>query len=211
MLLNVTGSSCAGKSTLIWRAASLLPRSDVHAADFDEIGVPADAGNDWRHVANELWVQRALDLQAEGTHLLLSSQTPLGELLATPSASKLEGIGNVLIDVADEVRLRRLDERDPGKWPAPTLESFVRWGEWHRQHVHDPQHAPDVIVKSSSVAMAWDRWAVWRAGDPRWQTQVIDTTDRSVESAAQDLIKWIREQLDQLASGTLPLHQGWAA
>ena len=32
MLLNVTGSSCAGKSTLIWQAASLLDRDDVIVA-----------------------------------------------------------------------------------------------------------------------------------------------------------------------------------
>ncbi|MFP3907075.1 MAG: hypothetical protein ACLFWR_08575 [Acidimicrobiales bacterium] len=209
MLLNVTGSSCAGKSTLIWRVESLLGRSDVVVADFDEIGVPDDAGTDWRHVANEQWVQRALDLQLQGRHLLVSSQTPLGELLATPSAVELEAIANCLVDVADDDRLRRLGQRDPATWSEETLEAFVRWGRWHRHHAEDPTHLPDVIVKPSSVPMAWDRWADWSAGDPRWTTAVVDTTGRSVDDAARDLLGWVIEQLRRLDSGALPLRKGW--
>ena len=103
------------------------------------------------------------------------SQTPLGELLATPSAVELEGIGNCLVDVADSERLRRLGRRDPGRWAEATLQDFVRWGEWHRHHAQDPRHALDVIVTPSSVPMAWDRWAHWDAvtpdGPPRWSTR----------------------------------------
>lgn len=210
MLLNVTGSSCAGKSTMIWQAAPLLGHDNVVAADFDEIGVPDAAGTDWRHVANEQWVRRALDLQLEGRHLLISSQTPLGELLATPSAGDLEGIGNCLVDVAAEDRLRRLGQRDPGEWSEATLEALVRWGEWHRLHAQDPRHAPDVIRKPSSVPMAWERWGNWDADDPRWTTAVIDTTGRSVVDAARELVGWIDEQLGQLDAGTLPLRKGWS-
>ncbi len=161
MLLNVTGSSCAGKTTLLCRVAELLDRDDVDAADFDEIGVPEDAVTDWRHVANEQWIQRALDLQSQGRHLLIASQTPLGELLATPSAVELDAISNCVVDVADGDRVRRLRQRDSAKWSEETLEAFVRWGRWHRHHAQDPSHLPDVIVKPSSVPMAWDRWADW--------------------------------------------------
>jgi hypothetical protein len=210
MLLNVTGSCCAGKSTLIWQVAELLWQDDVVVADFDEVGVPDDAGSDWRHVSNEHWMRRALDLEGEGRHLLLSSQTPLGELLATPSAVELEGIGNCLVDVADEDRLRRLRERDPGKWSEATLEAFVRWGGWHRRHAQDPQHAPEVIQRPSSVPMAWERWAHWDADDPRWATAVIDTTARQVDDAAVELAEWVSEQLDRLDDGTLPLRTGWS-
>lgn len=211
MLLNVTGSSCAGKSTLIWQVNSLLDRDDVVVADFDEIGVPDTPGPDWRLIGNEQWVQRALNLQVESRHLLMSGQTPLGELLATPSAVDLEGIGNCLVDVADEERLRRLGQRDPGKWSEGTLEAFVRWGEWHRRHAQDPRHAPDVIVRSSSVPMAWERWADWDAADPRWTTTVIDTTGRSADDAARELVDWVNEELRHLDIGTLPLRKGWFA
>ena len=209
MLLNVTGSSCAGKSTLIGQVESLLDRSDVVVADFDEIGVPDDAGTNWRHVANEQWVRRALDLQGQGRHLLISSQTPLGELLATPSAVELEAIANCLVDVDDDDRLRRLGQRDPAKWSAETLEAFVRWGQWHRHHAEDPRHLPNVIVRPSSVPMAWDRWAGWTAGDPRWTSAVIDTTGRSVDDAARELLQWVNDQLHGLDNGTLPLRRGW--
>lgn len=140
---------------------------------------------------------------------MLSSQTPLGELLATPTAVDLEGIANCLVDVAAEDRLRRLERRDPGKWPKETLGAFVHWGEWHRRHAEDCRHMPEVIVKSSSVPMAWNRWTNWNHDDPRWDTTVIDTTGRTVDDAALELLGWVNSELDRLDSGTLPLRKGW--
>lgn len=69
--------------------------------------------------ANEEWVLRALEHQAEGTDLLLAGQTPLGELLATPSASRLEAISACLLDCDDVIRLERLTARGP-EWLSQT-------------------------------------------------------------------------------------------
>jgi hypothetical protein len=85
VLFLLFGSSAAGKSSVL---AALRDRLvDVAVHDFDEIGVPTGADTAWRHRANETWVRRALDLQADGTDMLLAAQTPFGELLATPSAT----------------------------------------------------------------------------------------------------------------------------
>jgi hypothetical protein len=74
----------------------------------------------------EAWLQRVLRYQDDGLDVLLIGQSPLGEVLATPSAVHLNGIAACLLDVADDERLRRLQRRDPGRWQPHTLQSFMR-------------------------------------------------------------------------------------
>jgi hypothetical protein len=56
----------------------------------------------------EEWVQLALSHQQEGRDLLLTSHSPLGELLACPSAIRLAGISACLLDCSDQVRIQRM-------------------------------------------------------------------------------------------------------
>jgi hypothetical protein len=72
--------------------------------DFDEVGVPEIPSSTWRVRMTEQWVRKAIELQGEDRHLLLTGQTPLGELLAVPSAPQLDGIAVCLVDVADAER-----------------------------------------------------------------------------------------------------------
>lgn len=125
MLLVLTGSSCAGKSTLAFAVADRFRDLAVH--DFDEVGVPAGADRRWRQRTMERWVRRALEYQGHGVDLLLTAQSPLGEILAVPSATLLDGIAVCLVDVADEVRRDRLAARDPGRWDAPAVDAFLGW------------------------------------------------------------------------------------
>lgn len=81
--------------------------------------------------------------------LLLTGQSPLGEVLAAPSAPLLDGIAVCLVDVADEVRRDRLAARDAGKWDAATVDAFVGWAAWHRGHARDPGYRPGVIIDGS--------------------------------------------------------------
>jgi hypothetical protein len=115
MLFLLFGSSAAGKTFAL---NALRERAlDLAIHDFDEIGVPAGADTAWRHRANEEWVRRGLGYQAAGTDLLLAGQTPLGELLATAAAPRLEAISACLIDCDDDARLARIHARGP-EWPA---------------------------------------------------------------------------------------------
>ncbi|WP_431682917.1 hypothetical protein [Kitasatospora sp. KL5] len=113
MLLKLTGSSCSGKTTLAQSAGERLGRLAVH--DFDELGVPDGADRRWRNRMTEMWVRRALEYQDRGVDLLLTGQSPLGEVLASPSAPSLDGIAVCLVDVSDELRRGRLAVRDPGR------------------------------------------------------------------------------------------------
>lgn len=111
--------------------------------DFDEIAVPSNADAAWRHRANERWVQRALEYEAQGSDLLLAGQTPLGELLAAPSASRLQAISACLI-VCDETRIARLYERG-ADWRA----GDPRW------HVRVPDTTSASVEEVADDLIAW--------------------------------------------------------
>ena len=192
MLLKLTGSSCSGKSTLAFAVAGRLRQVAVH--DFDEVGVPERADRHWRHRMTEHWVRRALEYQDRGIDLLLTGQSPLGEVLAVPSAPLLDGVAVCLIDVADEVRRDRLASRDPDRWDAAAVDAFLGWAAWHRGHARDPRYRPEVIVNDGWPSMAWRRWTDWRSGDPRWRTHVLDTTDQPVARSVDQVEQWVMSQ-----------------
>ncbi|KIE28133.1 hypothetical protein LK08_04580 [Streptomyces sp. MUSC 125] len=209
MLFKLTGSSCSGKTTLAYAAAGRLRQIAVH--DFDELGVPDGADLHWRHRMTEMWVRRALEYQDRGIDLLLTGQSPLGEVLAVPSAPLLDGIAVCLVDVADEVRRVRLAERDPGRWDAPAVDAFLGWAAWHRKHALDPRYRPDVVIDKSWPEMVWHRWIGWHAGDPRWRTQLLDTADQPVTNSVDQVERWINEQRDAYQAGQLALSRDWAS
>ncbi|GLW04792.1 hypothetical protein Slala05_84220 [Streptomyces lavendulae subsp. lavendulae] len=208
VLLKLTGSSCSGKTTIALSVGERLGGIVVH--DFDELGVPDDADRIWRNRTTEMWLCRALEYQRCGLDLLLTGQSPLGEVLAAPSAPLLEGIAVCLVDVSDQVRRRRLTERDPGRWDTPAVEAFLGWADWHRKHAQDPRYRPDVITDDSWTDMVWDRWTDWPASDRRWSTHLIDTTDRSVADSTDQVELWVANQREALRSGHLGLSQGWS-
>ncbi len=188
MLFLLFGSSGAGKTFVLPLLRRRLPRVAVH--DFDEGGVPSGADTAWRHQRNERWVERALDYQALGVGVVLAGQTPFGELLATPSADRLDGVAACLLDCDDAVRTARLKARGDA-WFARTggdLEAYLNWAEWMRRHAADPGFRQDVIRgDDDTTVMRWERWSDWSAGDPRWRVRVVDTSQRPVEAVADDL------------------------
>jgi len=145
MLFLLFGSSAAGKTEALNALRGRVARLAIH--DFDEIGVPPRADTTWRHAANEQWLRRALEYQADGIDVLLAGQTPLGELLASPAALDLEAVSACLLDCDDDTRTERLQARGPD-WLATTggtLEDYLAWAAWLREH-----GGPPVIDTSSS-------------------------------------------------------------
>jgi hypothetical protein len=199
MLFVLTGSSGAGKTTLASLVAGRAGQLPVH--DFDEVGVPSDADLAWRHRTFESWLSFDGDL-------LLSCQSPIGEVLASPSAVRLDGIAICLIDVSDDLRRSRLAGRFP--YPPRQVEAFVAWAQWHRGHAADPRYRPEVIRQGGWPQMRWDRWADWTAADPRWHVDIVDTTPNTPTESADMIIDWISAQRKAPDQGTLPLAAGWS-
>jgi hypothetical protein len=200
------GSSAAGKTFVLDALRGRVAHLAVH--DFDEIGVPPGADTAWRHRANEQWVRRALVYQEEGTDLLLAGQTPFGELLATPSAPRLEAISACLLDCDDEARVARLRARGP-EWfarSAGELQDYLAWAAWLREHAADPSWRPEAIRhEATENEMRWSRWSGWTAADPRWRGQVIDTSTLPVEHVAAALVEWIEEERALVRASSHPL------
>jgi hypothetical protein len=211
MLFLLFGSSAAGKTFALDALRSRVVDLAIH--EFDEIGVPPGADTAWRHRADERWVRRALDYQGEGTDLLVAGQTPLGELLATPSAPQLEAISACLIDCDDTTRVARLRARGP-EWFARSgadLQGYLNWAAWMREHAADPFSRREVIRHdASSNEMSWSWSSGWRANDPRWRVRVIDTSALPVEEVAGELVDWIDEERALFRSGAHPLATGAA-
>ncbi|MBZ2195097.1 AAA family ATPase [Occultella gossypii] len=199
MLLSLTGASGAGKSTTLAHLTATDWEQPVTCVEFDSVGVPPDADTAWRHAVIEQWVQRALAAQDEGSHVLLCGQVPVGELLAAPSADRLDGIAACVLHCSPEVRRARLMERGE---PEDSLEHHVAFGEWSHGHAVDPTFHPEVIRVESSVPMRWERWDEWRSGDPRWPAHVVDTDGSTPEQVAQQVVAWAR---DVIALGALRL------
>jgi hypothetical protein len=61
--------------------------------------------------------------------------------------------------------LRLTERADAG---PDRMDDHPAFSEWFDRHTLDPTHMPHVIRVDSPVAMRWDRWASWAAGDERW-------------------------------------------
>ena len=206
MFFLLFGSSCSGKTLALAELRGRLERLAIH--DFDEVGVPAGADLGWRHRANEQWVVRALEYESEGVDLLLAGQTPMGELLATPSASRLEAISACLLDVDDATREARLRARGR-EWLSQaggSLPDYLNWAGWMRDHAADPRSRVEVIRRGAAWSeMQWSRWSGWQTGDPRWRVRVIDTSASPVGEVAQELVDWISDERALFRSAAHPL------
>jgi len=197
VLLLVTGASGSGKSTMLVALGDRFPGERVTCAEFDSIGVPAGADTAWRHDAVERWIQRAIGEQLQGRHMILFGQVPVGELLAAPSAVRLDGIAACLLHCSPATRCERLIARGKSE---DELSDHLAFGQWFYRHMADPTYQPEVIKVQSGVPMRWDRWSDWKARDRRWSFEVGDTDALTPGQTADRVAVWAEATL----TGGLP-------
>ena len=188
MFFLVSGAAAAGKSTLLRNITLSMDHLECH--DHDEKRV---VDQHTRCQQLEEWIQSALTLQPQGHDFLLVSHSPLGELLACPSAPKLVGISACLLDCGDIARITRIRKRgvDP-RWPL--TQHVLNWAAWHRVHAWDPQWEQHVIVGNEPADHAYARWTHWKQDDERWQVNVIDTTDVDAGQVFNTVVAWIKAE-----------------
>ena len=193
MFLLVTGASGAGKSTAR-RAVARRLSPDVECVElYDVVAVPAVPDIVWRQRATEAVVQRALELQARGRHLLLSGDpVAAGEVLAAPSAVGLDRVAVCLLDVSPEAQATRLTHRGDDPSLLPYHQAFA---EWMRGHARDPRHMPHVLSMNGWEAMRWDRWNAMDPIDGNWGMEVLDTSLLTAAQVADEILTWCRRAL----------------
>lgn len=188
MFFLISGAAASGKTTVAKALSSKLENIVCH--DHDE--KKATDEHTRCHQLEE-WVQLALAHQLEAQDFLLTSHSPLGELLACPSARHLAGISACLLDCRDQVRIQRMRNRgfDP-KWP-PT-QDVLNWASWHRMHAWDPQWEQHVIVGNGLPEHAYDCWINWKQTDERWEVCVIDTTETDKERMIDEVVGLVKSE-----------------
>jgi hypothetical protein len=209
VLFLLSGSSGAGKTTLGRAVAERVERLVFHElGEFADRPWSGGPGWAWRRVPVERALARAREYEHEGIDMLITEGV-LGELLAAPSATTVEGIAPCLLDCTDEERLRRLRARDTRAYDPRQLWDFLAWALWLRRHALDPQLFAGPIREDGDTSWAWGRWEGWQSGDSRWSTFVLDTTGAPVERSVEQLARWIEEQRRRLDAGGLPLGGAW--
>jgi hypothetical protein len=143
MFLLVSGASGAGKSTARRLVAGELEPGVECVELHDVVAMPRAPTLAWRQRATEAVVCHALKLQEDGRHVLLAGDpVAAGEVLAAPSADRLDGIAVCLLDVARDTQAARLVARGD----VPTLlVHHVAFADWMREHAADPHHRLEVL------------------------------------------------------------------
>jgi hypothetical protein len=197
MFLLVTGASGAGRSTVRRAIAHELSPAIECVELSDVVSMPGVPDLAWRQQATEVVVERALELQAEGRHLLLSGDpVAAGEVLAAPSAAELAAAAVCLLDVTADAQSERLADRGDDPRLVPHHHAFAKW---MRRHARDPRHMPHVLTTSGWPAMRWDRWTGLHPADGVWGMHVIDTSAMTPEHVAAAVVAWVREALQATA------------
>ncbi|MCB9493293.1 MAG: AAA family ATPase [Epsilonproteobacteria bacterium] len=180
----ISGASGSGKTTII----PVLKRSLgdnwlVH--DFDDIGVPQNADKKWRQESTEKWLQKLLPTE-KNTCLL--GQIVLGEILACPSAKKLDIINFCLLDVSDVERIKRLQKRNT----YGADQNMLNWSSWLRMHSQYPQWEQHVIKQNSWEKLDFDHWDKLSNWKSKANIALLDTTDFNIEQTTNKITAWLR-------------------
>jgi len=192
MFLLVSGASGAGKSTARRLVARELEPGVECVELHDVVSMPHAPTLAWRQRATEAVVCHALKLQEDGRHVLLAGDpVAAGEVLAAPSADRLDGIAVCLLDVARDTQAARLVTRrdDPA-----FLVHHVAFADWMREHAADPHHRLEVLQTDGWDQMCWERLS--RLDETgRWAMHVLDTSSLTAAAVATELLGWCRRAL----------------
>lgn len=193
MFLLLTGASGAGKSTARTLVADELA-GELECVELGQVvSIPLVPTIAWRQQATEQVVQRALALQAIGRHLLLAGDpVAAGEVIAAPSAGKLDAIAVCLLDVNAAAQATRLARR--GDDPR-LLADHQAFAGWMRAHAQDPSHMPHVLSTNGWDAMRWERLSPLDSQSGTWGVHVLDTSALTTDEVAAEILPWCRRAL----------------
>lgn len=179
----IIGASGSGKTSVL----DQIKLPDYTLLDFDDIGVPENADMQWRQSSTEQWLVQILENYDE-SHTCLFGQMVLGEILACPSAKKLQEINVCFLDCDDVVRVERLQKRAN----MPINQHTLNWASWLRMHHHDPQWEQHVITGDAIATLdfsSWDRETSW---EQLADIYYCDTTHLAINSVSSEIERWIK-------------------
>lgn len=186
MLLVVSGASGVGKTTARLRAAPLLGDEFVPVELWHFPPIPPLPTVAWRQETLERVVQYAIELDEQGRHLLLAGDPiPAGEVLAVPSADRID-IAVCLLDADEDTQVARLEGRQD---PPDLRHLHLGFAEWLRRHAVDPGHVTEALTNDSWSQMQWNRWIDADVRD-RWAMTVVDTSRSTPGEVGARIATW---------------------
>lgn len=193
----IGGASGSGKTAVMPYLKELLGDS-VAVYDFDDIGVPEDAGKKWRQESTEKWLQKLL---IEGKDACLLGQIVLGEILSCPSAKEIDKINFCLLDISDFERIQRLKKRNT----YAVDQNMLNWSAWLRMHHQDPQWTPHVIQEDAASHMDFSRLFALKSYKEVASVKILDTTNLALHEVAEELADWVRIKTNLKDNGVTTL------
>lgn len=143
----ITGTSGSGKSTLMENLK--LKLSPLHFAvyDFDEIGVPANADQEWRQNTTDYWLQKSYEHSLEGKSTVICGVVVPSEVLNSDYKLAMN-IYFGFIKVDDNIITQRLLERG---WNQQLIDDNLNWACYLEKEVmqHHNSFLLDTNVLSS--------------------------------------------------------------
>jgi hypothetical protein len=110
----------------------------------------------------------------------LLGQIVLGEILACPSAKRIDKVNFCLLDVSDFERIQRLKKRNT----YGADQNMLNWSAWLRMHHQDPQWTQHVLKENCWNGLdfsSWDQLTHWDKAN----IQLLETTDFSIKEVDQ--------------------------
>lgn len=141
-IIFICGVNGVGKSTLIPHMRALLPREVYDIRDFDERGVPENAGSAWRISETKHWLEEAERASKQGRTMIVCGfikPSDLGEAKERVGTS----IQCILLDARPDVIRARLTQRytkdgifDPRQRViGKTVEEFIEGNLYIREQL----------------------------------------------------------------------------
>jgi hypothetical protein len=144
----------------------------------------------WRQQTAEIAVRRAVELEASGRHLLLAGDpVPAAEVVAAPSAARLDAVAVCLLDASPEAQAERLAARGD---PPALLPHHQAFAEWMRRQANDPLHMTHVVSDGGWEEMRWERLERLAAA---WRIHTVDTTHMTGRAVGEAVLDWCRRAL----------------
>lgn len=180
----IAGASGSGKTAAMGSLQKIL-ENRIAVYDFDDIGVPIAADKKWRQESTEKWLQKLLK---DGRDACLLGQMVLGEILACPSARKLDKVNFCLLDVNDFERVQRLKKRST----YHPDQNMLNWAAWLRMHHRDPQWVQDVIKDTCWDRLDFSTWERLKEWNSLANITILDTTTLSIHEVSASIGEWIK-------------------
>jgi broad-specificity NMP kinase len=152
----ITGTSGAGKSTIVRLLKKRLPSTDVR--DFDEGGVPPDVDEHWRIKRTEYWLQRAQKNKLKGISTVICGVCVPKEIQCSPSYDSSLRVHYGLLHITPRDIRQRLGQRG---WSKKQIDANIRWALRLSHYIKATRNRYVVEGKGKSPQQIADDFALW--------------------------------------------------